>query len=244
VFFHASYKRPREGNWLVGVTMFALVIGAIFTGTVLTWDQEGFEALGHNVELAELLGGLGFWFTPDLADNVPILVRLYIAHVVLIPGLILALVVLHALLVKRHRISLHPSLPATSVETHLEKQEPFTHHVRRLAAFGLVTLGVTGVLAVVVPPVVGPTPVEGIEVTRPPWMFWWMFTLENWFGLSAILWGVAVLFGLLVLVPFVDRGSRRHWRERKVAIALACVVLLAIVALSVIMWATPPEVHL
>src|SRR3546814_19946153 len=43
VFLTGSYKRPREANWLVGVAMFALVIGAIFTGPVLKWDQEGFE---------------------------------------------------------------------------------------------------------------------------------------------------------------------------------------------------------
>ena len=64
VFFTGSYKRPREGNWLVGVAMFGLVIFALFTGTVLKWDQEGFEALGHNLEIADLLGGAGVWFSP------------------------------------------------------------------------------------------------------------------------------------------------------------------------------------
>ena len=63
VYFTGSYKRPREANWLIGVAMFALIMGALFTGTVLRWDQEGFEVLGRNLELARLLGGLGFWFT-------------------------------------------------------------------------------------------------------------------------------------------------------------------------------------
>ena len=156
VFFHASYKRPREGNWLVGVTMFALVIAAIFTGTVLEWDQEGFEALGHNIELAQLIGGLGFWFTPEVAESVPILVRLYVAHVVLVPGLIVVLLVLHGLLIKRHGISSHPALPDASGEP----REPFTHHVRRVAAFGLVGVGILGALAVLMTPTVGPTPVD------------------------------------------------------------------------------------
>jgi ubiquinol-cytochrome c reductase cytochrome b subunit len=191
-----------------------------------------------------LLGGLGFWFTPDMASNVPILVRLYVAHAVLIPGLILVLVVLHALLVKRHRISPHPALPATSVDTHLEKQEPFTHHVRRVVAFGLIALGAFGALAVLFPPVVGPTPVEGIEVTRPPWIFWWMFTLENWFGLPAILSGAGALFGLLVLVPFIDRNPRRHWRERKLALGVGGLVLVAMIVLTVTMWGTAPASHL
>src|SRR5262249_2195673 len=45
IYFTGAYKRPREANWLIGVGMFALTIGAMFTGTVLKWDQEGFEAL-------------------------------------------------------------------------------------------------------------------------------------------------------------------------------------------------------
>src|SRR3546814_10273531 len=76
VFLTGSYKRPREANWLVGVAMFALVLGAIFTGTVLKWDQEGFEALAHNLEIGELLGGAGFWFSGEFAGGVPLLVRL------------------------------------------------------------------------------------------------------------------------------------------------------------------------
>lgn len=244
VFFHASYKRPREGNWLIGVSMFALVFLAVFTGTVLKWDQEGFEALGHNIELGELLGGLGFWFTPDMADQVPILVRLYVAHAVLIPGLILGLVVWHALLVKRHRISPHPALPATAVETELEAEEPFTHHIRRVVAFGLVALGGFGLLALLFPPVVGPTPVEGIEVTKPMWIYWWMYTLENWFGLSAIVWGSGILFGLLIVVPFVDRSPNRYWRDRKIALVLGALVLVAFVILNLLMLGTTPESHM
>ena len=84
VFFTGSYKRPREANWLIGVSMFALVIGALFTGTVLKWDQEGFEALGHNLEIARLLGGAGLWFNPNIAPQVPLLERLTVAHIAII----------------------------------------------------------------------------------------------------------------------------------------------------------------
>jgi len=240
VIFHGSYKRPREGNYLIGVAMFALVIAALFTGTVLKWDQEGFEALAHNIEVGELLAGLGFWFTPDVADTVPILVRLYSAHVVLIPGLIVALFTVHALLIKRHGISSHPAIPRSAPE----RDEPFTHHLRRVAAFGLVLLGVLGVLTVLVPPSVGPTPVEGIEVTRPPWPFLWMFTLENWFGLPAIAWGGAALFALLVALPFADRGPARDWRHRPIITGLAIAVVLALAVLSVLSVVTTAETHL
>jgi ubiquinol-cytochrome c reductase cytochrome b subunit len=247
VFFTGSYKKPREGNWLVGVTMLGLVILGVFTGTVLKWDQEGFEALGHNVEIGDLLGGVGIWFSPEFADRVPILFRLYSAHVVIIPGLIVVLLILHALLVKRHRISPHPTLPTDTSGLQApadEPTEPFTHHIRRITAFGLVLTGILGVLAVLWPPAIGPAPVEGLEITKPPWNFWWMFTLENWFGLPGILYGGGALFLLLTILPFVDRNPNRLWRKRPVAMALAVLILLALAALTILMAFTETEAHL
>ena len=240
VFLTGSYKLPREANWLVGVSMFALVIAALFTGTVLKWDQEGFEALGHNLEIGKLIGGLGFWFSPELVKNVSILTRLYVAHIAIIPGLLLGLFALHGMLIKRHGISPHPVLG----DALAEPREPFTHHLRRIGAFGLVVIGALAAAAVLWPRGIGPTPVEGIEVTKPPWMFWWLFTLENWVGLKGIVWGTGSLFGLLVALPFVDRGPQRWWRRRPVAMILAGVVLAAIVVLTLLMAATTPAQHL
>ncbi len=230
IYFTGAYKNPREANWLIGVAMFALIIGAMFTGTVLKWDQEGFEALGHNLELGKLLGGLGFWFGTGLSAGIPILVRLYVAHVSMIPTFIIGLLVLHALLVKRHKIAPAPLNPDATGEP----VGPFTHHLRRIATLGLLLTGGLAVLAVVFPPGVGSPPVEGIEVTKPPWMYWWMFTLENWIGLAGILWGAGALFVLLVAVPFIDRNPRRYWRQRPVAIALGALVLLALIVLTIL----------
>ena len=193
VFLHASYKRPREGNWVVGVSLLLLTFLAVFTGTVLKWDQEGFEALAHNLDVAEVLGGAGVWFSTDLSPQVPIILRLYTAHAVIIPGLILALFFLHALLVKRHKISPHPRIDHPEVE----EPAPFTEHVKRAGAFGLVLLGILSALAVLLPPVLGPTPVEGIETTRPMWMFWWFFPFEKWFGVASVGFFIALVFGLL-----------------------------------------------
>ena len=38
VFYTASYKNPREVNWLIGVSLLGLMTILIFTGTVLKWD--------------------------------------------------------------------------------------------------------------------------------------------------------------------------------------------------------------
>ncbi|MGC5041155.1 cytochrome b N-terminal domain-containing protein [Streptomyces sp. DT190] len=239
VFFHASFKKPREGNWIIGSAMFLLTFLAIFTGTVIKWDQEGYEALVHNLDVAKLLGGAGVWFTPELTDRVPIVLRLYTAHAVIIPGLIVLFFVWHALLVKRHRISPHPAIPKPEEEV----PEPFTAHLRRVAAFGLVLMGGLAILAVVLPPVLGPTPVAGIEITRPLWMFWWFFPLEEWFGVASIAYVIAAVFGLIFLVPFLDRSPKRLWRERKTATATAVVVLLVLAAITVNVWVNNPKGH-
>ncbi|GAA3803251.1 cytochrome b [Streptomyces chiangmaiensis] len=239
VFFHASYKKPREGNWLIGSAMLLFTFLAVFTGTVIKWDQEGYEALTHNLDVAELLGGAGIWFTPKLTDRVPIVERLYTAHAVIIPGLILLLFVWHALLVKRHKISPHPGIPKPEEEV----PEPFTAHLKRVGAFGLVLLGVLSILAVVLPPVLGPTPVAGIEITRPLWMFWWFFPMEEWFGVASIVYVIVGVFGLIFLVPFLDRSPHRLWRQRKIAMAVATALLLSILAVTVEVWINNPKGH-
>lgn len=81
VFTTASYKRPREVNWLVGLGLLAVTLDFVFTGTVLKWDQEGVEALAHNREIGELLGLWGVWFTNDLTVSAPLLTRLYLGHI-------------------------------------------------------------------------------------------------------------------------------------------------------------------
>lgn len=246
VFLTGSYKKPREANWLIGVAMLGLVTLAMFTGTVLKWDQEGFEALAHNIEAGYLLGGAGWWFSPEFADQIPILVRLYGAHVVILPGLILALAFLHSLLVKKHKISPHPQLPIDEPgqAPAAEPTEPFTHHLRRIAAFAIALLGLLGIFSVLFPPEVGPPPVTGLEVTTPPWSFWWMFTVENWVGLSGILWAQVAFFGLLAILPFVDRNPRRYWRRRPVAMAIGLAVALILLALTLMISVTPAQQHL
>lgn len=239
VFLTGAYKRPREANWLIGVAMFGLVIAAIFTGTVIKWDQEGFEALVHNLEVARLLGGLGFWFSAELSADLPLNLRLYVAHVAIIPGLLLALLAAHLLLVKRHRISEQPGVASSE-----EPTGPFTGHLSRLGAFALVLVAVLGVLAVLFPPPVGPTPVEGIEITRPLWMFWWLYTLENWVGIPGILWGTGALFAILVVLPFVDRRPQRHWRQRPVVMGLAAAVVIVLIVLTLITALSSPAEHI
>ena len=53
----------------------------------------------------------------------------------------------------------------------------------------------------------GPSPVEGIEVTKPAWPLLWVDPIENWVGVVGILWATIAIFAALLVVPFVDRSE-------------------------------------
>lgn len=237
VFFTASFKRPREGNWLVGVLLLATAVGLYFTGTVLKWDQEGFEALEHNLVIGHLLGGLWHWFAPAFQQAAPLLLRLYIVHIVVLPALVFFLLVAHVWLIRKHAIS---PVPGRSAGETL----PFTRHLAHLAKYAAILVGLILILAVLRPPVIGPAPVEGIEVTKPPWPFLPLFAIENWVGVPGLLWVSIASFILLALVPFLDRSPHRHAGQRRLALALGAVLLLGAIGLAVLAWLTPGAEHL
>jgi ubiquinol-cytochrome c reductase cytochrome b subunit len=246
VFVTGSYKRPREANWLIGVGLLAVTLGLIFTGTVLKWDQEAFEALEHNVEIGNLLGAVGFWFSPEFTTSLPIVGRLYMAHIAILPGLGVLLLIAHFLLVKRHGISALPARADAAVDGGPVPEKggsTFTAHLVRMAGFGLLMLALAAVLSLVWPAGLGPRPVPGVEETKPPWMFLPFYPFEDWFGLSALLWVPAILFGAFALVPFVDRSPYRSARRRRVVVSIGSIVVSALVGLVLYALVTVPQAH-
>lgn len=247
VFVTGSYKRPREANWLIGLGLLAVTLGLVFTGTVLKWDQEGYEALGHNIEIGNLLGAFGFWFSTDFAATLPIFGRLYVAHIVILPGLGVLLLIAHFLLVKHHGISALAREADAAVDGGLAPAKggsTFMVHLVRMAGFGLVMLALATALSVVLPAALGPRPVPGVEVTRPPWMLLPLYPFEDWFGLAALLWVPVAIFTGLALVPFVDRSPYRAVGRRRFFVALGVVVAVAAVLLVIYALITAPQAHL
>ena len=247
IFATGSYKRPREANWLIGLGLLGVTLGLTFTGTVLKWDQEGYEALGHNVEIGNLLGAFGGWFAEDFTSSLSILGRLYTAHVVILPALGTLLLIAHFLLVKRHGMSALPAEADAAVSggpVPAKGGSTFAVHLVRMAGFGLLMLGIATVLAIVLPAALGDRPIPGTETTKPPWMFLVFYPFEDWFGLPALLWVPAVLFGALALVPFLDRSPYRSPARRRVFIAIGAFVAVAAVALVIYALITVPQPHI
>jgi quinol-cytochrome oxidoreductase complex cytochrome b subunit len=238
VYATGAYRFPREANWVVGVALLGTMLALFFTGIVLRWDQEAIEALAHNIAFARLLGVFGGWFSPAFSAHVPLLTRLYIAHVSLLPLMLFILLSGHLYLVRQHGFSPPLAHPETT-----EPRYTFAHHLKRAAGYGCIMLGVALALAVVLPPGEGPAPVPGIEVTKPPWLFLPVYGLETLFGLSG-LWGVVILFLWLLAVPILDRSGAPGWRGRRRALAAGAAVAIAVIGLGVYAWLSSPVAHL
>ena len=104
-------------------------------------------------------------------------------------------------------------------------------------------LGVTLLLSGLKPTGLGPIGVEGIEVTKPPWYFLWLYPWENWIGLKALYIIPGILTVALLAVPFLDRSKERDPRRRKLWIALLVIAVLAWIGLTIYGAKTVPVSH-
>ena len=244
VLFSGAYKRPREVNWYIGLGLLAVTLGLVFTGSVLKFDQEGLEALQHNKEAAEFIGALGGWFSAEFSRSVPLLTRLYDGHVTILPLIFALLIIAHAYLVKQHGISPKVTPEAASRSTAGEGGSRFSTHLRRMAGYGLVVLALALALGLLWPAPLGQPGVAGAEVTKPWWMFIWLFPAEEALGARALAAVPALLGGLLALVPIADRSPYLSPGRRKGLILVAALILIAIVASGLVGALKPVEAHL
>lgn len=251
VFVTGAYRAPRELNWVVGVGLFFVFLGLVFTGTVLKWDQEGWEALQHNEEIGELLGGAGIWFTSEFTTSTPILQRLFIAHVAILPLLLFGLVVVHFFLVKHHGIA---SLPGHEERRHgghtdtVEAMEregyvPFTNHVLHIAGWGLLLTAAGSLLALIISAPLGEVIDPSEEKTKPLWMFLPLYPFEDWLGIKALLWLPILGIAAFTAVPFVDRFGSSSLRRRWILVAGAVIVIAALASLAIYAQASTPAEH-
>jgi len=226
----------------VGVALLALTIGFFFTGTVLKWDQESFEAVEHNIEISNLLGTFGTFFSPSFAAGIPLLTRLYSVHVSLLPLFAVLLLIAHVFYIRHFGISPLPWKRAGASQED-EKKQPFSTHLRRILGYGAIMLVIVTTLAVLFPAPLGPEPIEGIEVTKPPWPFLWLYAIENAWGIQWLLTASVVPFVVLVAIPFIDRGEERDPRRRKAIVATFLLGLAILFALTVIAILAAPQAH-
>ncbi len=230
VFITASYKRPRELNWILGVLLFGLTLTFFFTGTILKWDEESFQGAAENEEITHFLGPLGLPLSPTLAPSVPILARMYAFHIEILPIILGAIVLGHLFYVHHFNIS---RLPWKKKEEEMtEPREPFTNHLKGILKYGFGGLVILAILAVAFPAPLGPAPVQGIkDATFPLWPLLPLTAIDDLIGLWWVIPAGIIPFLFLLAVPFVDRNEELDPRRRKVMVTIFLAGLVIFVAL-------------
>ncbi len=102
-FFMGAWRGGRARTWVTGAVIFLVAIGTAFTGYL---SQQNFDSQWIASEGKDGLNsvGVGAYF------NVIDFGQMYTFHVILLPVLVVALVVWHVLLVRRHGVV--PPYPA------------------------------------------------------------------------------------------------------------------------------------
>ena len=105
VFYTGAYKPPREFNWLVGVALLLLTLGASFTGYLLPWDQLAYWAITVGTNIAGYAPLVGEPTRQVLLGGNEVgqeaLIRFYTLHVALLPLAIAGLASLHVWRVRK-----------------------------------------------------------------------------------------------------------------------------------------------
>ena len=236
IFFTGAFRKPREVNWIIGTTMFALAAVEGFAGYSMPDD---------------MLSGTGVRIAEGIMESIPIVgtyvvffffggqypgqqfdVRLYIAHVLLLPGLILALVTAH-LMVLWHQG--HTQFPGKKEREHVEVGAQFfpTFIMKTTSLFFFVffVLALLGAVAQINPIwLFGPyNPLNVSNGSQPDWYIGFMEGslrlmpgVESNVGGHTFVWNVflpAVLLPVLFFIlmyayPFFERwvtgDSRPH----------------------------------
>ena len=99
VFYTGAFLPPREANWIVGVFLLILTLGASFTGYLLPWDQLSYWAITVGTNIAGYAPGVGPVMREFLLGGREVgqntLIRFYTLHIAVLPVLITLLVSVH-----------------------------------------------------------------------------------------------------------------------------------------------------
>jgi ubiquinol-cytochrome c reductase cytochrome b subunit len=248
VFFDAAYRPPRETNWLAGVLLLFVVLAFGATGYLLPWDQwaywmvsEGLEILSH----VPIIGGM----TVGVLRGDPVvsgatLSRFFAVHVILLPWITMALLMLHFAMVRKHGIA-----PPEGVSPGAPTGDRFyPNHLLRSLTVAVLVVAVTMTGAVL-----SPRPVADVaNPALPPGTLvssWIVADVSR--GLTYYLgaWGLSLFFMLgiaMALVPLFDRHLERPLRRRPVVATLGMVFFLGFVVAWVAgrqLRAMPPRIE-
>ncbi|MFJ7149129.1 cytochrome bc complex cytochrome b subunit [Streptomyces sp. NPDC100445] len=241
IFFTGAFRRPREVNWTIGVTLFMLALLEGFCGYSLPDDLLSGTGLrtAQGIVLSIPVVGtyLAFLVFGGQFPGHEIIARLYVAHILLLPGLLLALVVVHLAFVI-HQKHTQWALPGRTNRNVVGKAL-FPQYTAKSVGLLFVVAGVLTLMAALmqINPVwsFGPYRADQVSIdAQPDWYVGFlegalrlMPGAETDFAGHTIVWDVflpavvlpVTLFLVLYAYPFFERwitgpGPEQHLCDR------------------------------
>lgn len=109
VYITASYKHPREFNWVVGVILLAVTLAFGLTGELLPWDQSAYWGSTEAIAIVRQLPMAGDSIARVIVGGdtlgSPTLLRFYSAHIMLLPAALIGMLYTHFWMVREQGIS-------------------------------------------------------------------------------------------------------------------------------------------
>lgn len=226
IFFTGAFRRPREANWVIGSLLLILAMFEGYFGYSLPDDL--LSGIGLRAALSSITLGMpviGTWlhwalFGGDFPGTV-LIPRLYALHILLIPGIILALIGVHMALVWFQKHTQFPGPGRT--ETNVVGVRVLPVFAIKSGAFFAMITGILGLMGGLLqinaiwnlgpyrPSQVsaGSQPdfymmwTEGLARLWPAWEFYpFGHTIPAVVGVAL---GMGAVFGLLMVYPFLEK---------------------------------------
>jgi ubiquinol-cytochrome c reductase cytochrome b subunit len=204
IFFTAAYRRPREINWMIGLTLLILALVNGFIGYSILDDLLSGSGLRIGYAILLSVPIIGPWMTfLFLGGTVPAaatIPRLYSLHIFLVPALITALLALHLGIIWRQLHTNYPG-PGRTNDTIVGARLYPSYAAKSVGLFFLVfaIIAMLGGLLQIDPVwIYGPyNPAAVIPGAQPDWYLGWVE------GAMRLFPGVNLHVGKWVLVPGV-----------------------------------------
>ena len=259
-----SFRKPREVNWIIGTML--LLLGTLngFTGYSLPDDLlsgTGMRAFDGFLKSAPVVGSYLSFFT--FGGEFPgdqIVPRFYVFHILLIPGLLLALIALHLILIVYHKHTQWPGPGRT--EQNVVGYPFWPVYTAKAGGFFFIVFGVIalmgGLLSINSVWKLGPyDPTKVTAGSQPDWYLGWpdglLRIIPGWesevFGYT-ISWNIIIpillappmLLLIVMLLPFVEAwitGDKRehHLLQRPRDAPTRTAVMVALVTFYGVAWA-------
>jgi ubiquinol-cytochrome c reductase cytochrome b subunit len=235
VFFTGAFRKPRELNWVIGSLLLLLGILEGFTGYSLPDDLlsgTGLRIADGIMKSSPVIGTyMSFFFFGGEFPGDDVVPRLYAIHILLIPGLLLALIGAHMMLLVYHKHTQWAGPGRTDQNVVGYPMLPV--YAAKAGGFFFIVFGVTALMGglLSINPIWKYGPYNPAEVTAGSQPDWYMGFNEGllrivpaWeteaFGFT-VPWSVflpaavlpVVLFGIVLLYPFIEAWITGDKRE-------------------------------